>query len=72
MIQVGVQKNQIDRTGCADGCCHIVDGKASDQFRIVRENYYPVVLEASPGVIFTGDFQHAGVRNFTGASLEAS
>ncbi len=29
-----------------------------------------VVLEASPGVIFTGDFQHAGVRNFAEGSLE--
>lgn len=56
---------------CADGFCRVVDGKSSDQFRIVRENYYLVVLEASPGVIFTGDFQHAGVRNFTEGSLES-
>ena len=56
---------------CADGFCRVVDGKTSDQFRIVRENYYLVVLEGSPGVIFTGDFQHAGVRNFTEGSIES-
>ena len=55
---------------CPDGWCRIVDGKEGEQFRIVRENYYLVVLEAKPGAMFTGDFQHAGVRNFSVGSPE--
>jgi hypothetical protein len=41
-----------------------VDGKADEEFRIVRENDFLVVLLANPGVMFSGDFPHAGVRNF--------
>lgn len=55
---------------CPAGWCRIVDGKEGEQFRIVRENYYLVVLEANPGAMFTGDFQHAGVRNFAVNSPE--
>lgn len=29
-----------------------------------------IVIEAVPGVVFTGDFQHAGVRNFDRGTLE--
>lgn len=47
-----------------------MDGKDDEKFRIVRENQFLVVLQTSPGGMFTGDFQHAGVRNFVVGSYE--
>jgi hypothetical protein len=36
----------------------------------MRENDFLVVLQANPGGLFTGDFPHAGVRNFSVGSAE--
>jgi hypothetical protein len=30
---------------------------------MIRKNEYLIVLQVNPGVMFTGDFPHAGVRN---------
>ena len=37
---------------------------------MTRENDFLVVLHTNPGVMFTGDFPHAGVRNFPVGSPE--
>lgn len=55
---------------CQEGICTIKDGKTEETFQIVRENEYLVVLRTGPGAIFTGDFPHAGVRNFPVGSEE--
>lgn len=68
-VQLGVQKNEIERYQCQEGFCRIVDGKEGDVFEIKRENKFLVVLECS-GVMFTGDFVHAGVRNVEVGSKE--
>jgi hypothetical protein len=47
-----------------------VNGRKDEEFRIVRENDFLVVLQANPGAMFTGDFPHAGVRNFPIGSEE--
>jgi hypothetical protein len=43
--------------------CRILGGDDS-VFHIVRENDALVVIRVKPGCMFTGDFPHAGVRNF--------
>lgn len=55
---------------CTEGWCRIVDGKENEEYQIIRENRHLVVLEVAPGALFTGDFQHAGVRNFPEGSPE--
>lgn len=55
---------------CPDGWCRILNGRKDEQFQIIRENDYLVVLQANPGALFTGDFAHAGVRNFPLGSEE--
>eukprot|EP00934_Nitzschia_sp_Nitz4_P008329 Nitzschia sp. Nitz4//scaffold3_size479765//378541//380566//NITZ4_000160-RA/size479765-snap-gene-1.376-mRNA-1//1//CDS//3329550938//8319//frame0 len=62
-IEIGIQADQIERYG-------VVNGRSKDPLRIVRENVHLVVVEANPGVTFTGDFRHAGVRNFPVGSQE--
>ena len=55
---------------CPGGWCRILNGRKDEQFQIIRENDYLVVLQANPGALFTGDFAHAGVRNFPLGSEE--
>jgi len=43
--------------------CRAIGGVKGQKFEIVRENEYLVVAKAKTGVMFTGDFPHAGVRN---------
>jgi hypothetical protein len=69
---VGVQKDQIERSGRNRDECQVVNGKPNEDFSIIRENKHLVVLGATPGVVFTGDFPHAGVRNFAPGSSEDS
>ena len=45
--------------------CRIHGGIDSEIFKIIRENEYLIVVEIPVGCIFTGDFLHAGVRNFS-------
>lgn len=69
ILFIGVQKDQIERV--RDGShCRIKLGRPHEIFKIVRENQHLVVLEASVGCVFTGDFQHAGVRNVSSGSPE--
>lgn len=49
--------------------CRIYDGDG-EVFDIVRENKFLVVIKAKKGCMFTGDFQHAGVRNVARYSEE--
>ena len=49
-----------------------MNGKIGEEFRIVRENDFLVVLQADSGCMFTGDFPHAGVRNFPHGSEEGA
>jgi hypothetical protein len=67
-IAVGVQKDQVKRSKRNRSECQIVNGKPNEDFSIIRENDHNVVLWAGPGVVFTGDFPHAGVRNFSPGS----
>jgi hypothetical protein len=71
-ILIGVQKDQIERNRFTREECRIVNGKPDEVFSIVRENHHLVVLKAKPGVTFTGDFPHCGVRNFASGSPEDS
>ena len=66
-VYLGVQKDQILRL--ENGTCKIKNGR-DEVFPIVRENDHLVVVEAKRGVMFTGDFPHAGVRNFSADSEE--
>ena len=66
-VYLGVQKDQILRL--ENGTCKIKNGR-DEIFSIVRENDHLVVVEAKRGVMFTGDFPHAGVRNFSADSEE--
>ena len=65
-VFLGVQKDQIVRVDK----CKIRNGKHDEILSIVRENDHLVVVEAKRGVMFTGDFPHAGVRNFPADSNE--
>ena len=67
-VFLGVQKDQIVRIG--KDKCKIQNGKHDEILPIVRENDHLVVVEAKRGVMFTGDFPHAGVRNFQAESEE--
>ena len=67
-VFLGVQKDQIVRVG--KDKCKIRNGKHDEILPIVRENDHLVVVEAKRGVMFTGDFPHAGVRNFQAESEE--
>jgi hypothetical protein len=60
-VLLGVQKDQIIRIG--DTVCRIKGGIESQSFDIVRENDFLVVIRANKGLLFTGDFPHAGVKN---------
>eukprot|EP00980_Cylindrotheca_fusiformis_P022835 scaffold9825_cov203-Cylindrotheca_fusiformis.AAC.4 len=60
--RIGVQKDQ--------DFCSIVDGIRGEEFKITRDNKLLVELEANPGVVFTGDFPHAGVRSAPVGSQE--
>jgi hypothetical protein len=60
-VLLGVQKDQIIRVG--GSFCRIKGGPDNQCFEIVRENEFLVVVKAKTGVMFTGDFPHAGVRN---------
>jgi hypothetical protein len=62
-VLLGVQKDQVIRSKNASNMCRILGGKKGQTFEIVRENEFLVVLRAKTGVMFTGDFPHAGVRN---------
>lgn len=55
---------------CRDEFCTVEKGVRGQKFRIIRETEFLVVLQAKPGVVFTGDFVHAGVRNFQIGSSE--
>lgn len=39
---------------CKRNMCRIVDGGEGEEFSIVRENDFLVVLRANPGCLFTG------------------
>ena len=67
-VYLGVQKDQIVRIG--KDKCKVRNGKHDEILPIVRENDHLVVVEAKRGVMFTGDFPHAGVRNFSADSDE--
>lgn len=67
-VFLGVQKDQVVRVG--NDKCKIRNGKHDEILAIVRENDHLVVVEAKRGVMFTGDFPHAGVRNFSSESEE--
>ena len=41
-------------------------------FDVVRENDALVVIRVAPGCMFTGDFPHAGVRNFADNTAEVT
>lgn len=69
-VYVGVQKNQIEKYSCKEGHCRIVNGVPSEEFPIIRETEFLVVIRGKPGVMFTGDFPHAGVRNVQVGSSE--
>jgi hypothetical protein len=69
-MAVGVQKDQVKRSKRNSDECQIVNGKPNEDFSIIRENDHLVVLGVGPGVVFTGDFPHAGVRNFSPGSDE--
>ena len=43
--------------------CRILGGNPQETFDVVRENDDLVVIQSNNGVMFTGDFPHAGVRN---------
>uniref|UniRef100_A0A7S2XKY4 Uncharacterized protein n=1 Tax=Attheya septentrionalis TaxID=420275 RepID=A0A7S2XKY4_9STRA len=67
-VLLGVQKDRIDRIMGGKTCtvrhgCGIV-------YNIVRENEHLVVLQIRSGAMFTGDFPHAGVRNFQHSTEE--
>jgi len=66
-VYLGVQKDQILRL--ENGTCKIKNGR-DEVFPIVRENDHLVVVEVKRGVMFPGDFPHAGVRNFSADSEE--
>ena len=67
-VFLGVQKDQVVRVG--NNKCKIRNGNHNEILPIVRENNHLVVVEAKRGVMFTGDFPHAGVRNFPAGSDE--
>lgn len=67
-VFLGVQKDQVVRVG--NDKCKIRNGKHDEILPIVRENDHLVVVKAKRGVMFTGDFPHAGVRNFLSDSEE--
>ena len=68
-VLLGVQKNTITRTP-GGKTCSIIGGRPNEIFPIVRENDDLAVLKIRTGAIFTGDFNHAGVRNFAENSEE--
>jgi len=70
-ILIGVQKDQVENLKGDKGKCRIKHGQPFETFDIVREDENLVVLKVPTGCIFTGDFQHAGVRNVMHGSLEA-
>ena len=57
-VFLGVQKDQVVRVG--NNKCKIRNGKHNEILPIVRETSH---LEAKRGVMFTGDFPHAGVSS---------
>jgi hypothetical protein len=59
-ILLGVQKDQIKRISSTQ--CTIIGG-TGQVLDIVCEREHLVILQAEKGVMFTGDFPHAGVRN---------
>jgi hypothetical protein len=67
-VHIGVQKDQVELEGTSR--CRVVNGREGETFRIVRESQDVVVLEADVGCAFTGDFPHAGVRNFESKTPE--
>eukprot|EP00540_Astrosyne_radiata_P000366 CAMPEP_0116838908 /NCGR_PEP_ID=MMETSP0418-20121206/9475_1 /TAXON_ID=1158023 /ORGANISM="Astrosyne radiata, Strain 13vi08-1A" /LENGTH=932 /DNA_ID=CAMNT_0004468965 /DNA_START=205 /DNA_END=3004 /DNA_ORIENTATION=+ len=67
---LGVQKDQVVQ--CREGnkrMCRVIGG-TGELFEVVRENDFLVVIRAESGVMFTGDFPHAGVRNISKGSEE--
>ena len=70
-ILLGVQNNQVEKLQDDEGKCRIKHGHPFETFDIVREDKNLVVLKVPTGCIFTGDFQHAGVRNVMHGSMEA-
>lgn len=66
---VGVQKDRIMRETQGGKWCSI-EGADGARYEIVRESDTLVVLLVKGGVIFTGDFPHCGVRNFSRGTRE--
>ena len=66
-ILLGVQKDQIKLISPTK--CSIIGG-TGEVFDIVCEREHLVILQAEKGVMFTGDFPHAGVRNIPEESPE--
>lgn len=66
-VLLGVQNDQIRRV--STNKCTIIGG-TGEVLDIVREREHLVVIEVEKGVMFSGDFPHAGVRNVSQQSLE--
>eukprot|EP00978_Attheya_sp_CCMP212_P027022 scaffold90036_cov55-Attheya_sp.AAC.5 len=67
-VLLGVQKDRIDRIRGGKTCT--VRHGCGTIYNIVRENEHLVVLQIRSGAMFTGDFPHAGVRNFQHSTEE--
>lgn len=66
-VLLAVQKDQI--TPVTSNKCMIIGGNG-ETFDVVRETPNLVVIRAERGLMFTGDFRHAGVRNVLRQSPE--
>mmetsp|Transcript_10136 Transcript_10136/g.20942 ORF Transcript_10136/g.20942 Transcript_10136/m.20942 type:complete len:844 (-) Transcript_10136:132-2663(-) len=74
-LLVGVQKDQVVKIQPAVSdskrvFCRIRHGDPCEDFEIVRESKYVVVLKVKKGCIFTGDFPHLGVLNLQSSQHE--
>jgi hypothetical protein len=69
-VSLGVQRDEIELV--TYDRCKIVGGKDGETFNIVRETEHLVVIQAIPGLMFTGDLRHAGVRNVSESDLVES
>mmetsp|Transcript_33797 Transcript_33797/g.73241 ORF Transcript_33797/g.73241 Transcript_33797/m.73241 type:complete len:1510 (+) Transcript_33797:223-4752(+) len=70
IVYLGVQRDYVLKMPGTGNKCKIKGGRKDEFFTIVRENEHLVVVAAAKGVVFTGDFPHAGVRNFPKRSEE--
>ena len=64
IVYLGVQKDYVLKM--PENKCKIKGGREDEIFTIVRENEHLVVVAAAKGVVFTGDFPHAGAYRTKG------